>query len=224
MADCALSADHALARIQRFFALSGFRPGQFEALSAALQGRDCLVLAPTGAGKSLCFQALPLVSPGAMVVVVSPLLALQDDQVNALRRKGVRARSLSSSHTKAENKETLRLLGETPPPLDLLYCSPEALVLPKLLNTVRGLADRGSLHAIAVDECHCISSWGHDFRPAFLRVGGVLRAALPRTPLMALTATATPEVVADVRKQLTCAPPRRERLDHPPSHPPSVPP
>ena len=187
------------------------RKPQVEAIMAALSGQDSLVLLPTGAGKSLCFQALPRVSrtPG-LVVVVSPLLSLQEDQVAKLVARGYRARAISSARSPAENKDTLSKLQEAARhgddvemPVELLYCSPEALVTNKLLTVCAGLARRGRLLLVAVDEAHCISQWGHDFRSAYLRLGGALRGSLPDTvPLMALTATATPRVAADIRASL----------------------
>lgn len=193
------------------------RPGQHEAIAAALSGRDCLVLLPTGAGKSLCFSALPRLAQG-MVVVVSPLLALIDDQVASLVSRGYAARSLSSAQSKDANKQTLALLeGEMasagvcsqPLPIELLYCSPEAMSSGKLLGALAAVGRAGRLLCVAVDEAHCISSWGHDFRTSYLKLGGALRNALPRsTPLMALTATATRRVADDIVAQLRLRDPR----------------
>lgn len=199
--------------LARALGLSSLRTGQYEAISAALRKRDCLVLLPTGAGKSLCFQAIPKVAAG-FVVVISPLISLQEDQVAAALSRGYRARSISSARTQAENKATLNLLRDSgssmvPPELDLLYCAPEALVRGgKVLSALSANAQRGHLQLVAVDEAHCISSWGHDFRSAYLRLGGTLRAShggplpLGAVPVMALTATATPQVVGDVSDQL----------------------
>ena len=200
------TADEAAARL----ALPSLRPGQYEAICAALAGRDSLVLLPTGAGKSLCYQAVPRLSlTKGIVVVVSPLLSLIEDQVANLVSRGYHARSISSVRTAAQNKETLAMLrgcassASNVEPLELLYCSPEALVHSKLLEILGQLARRGTLLLVAIDEAHCISSWGHDFRNSYLRLGGELRRALPAsTPLMALTATATAHVADDVTAQL----------------------
>ena len=197
----------ALARLRTFYGHFHFRPHQFSAITAALKGRDTLVQLPTGAGKSLCFQAVPLLSK-KVCVVVSPLLSLQEDQVAALFARGIRARALSSAKTATYNKETLNMLRSAtadapPPPIDLLYCSPEAIVTPKLLTAIANLGRSGHLCLIAIDEAHCVSTWGHDFRPSYLRLGGTLRGALPSSiPLMALTATATEQVSHDLCDKL----------------------
>jgi RecQ family ATP-dependent DNA helicase len=210
-----LSEEAALAAVQPAFPhLRAFRRGQWKAISAALAGRDSLVVMPTGAGKSVCFQAVPLCcAQRGLVVVVSPLISLIEDQVATIAAAGVlRARGLSSARSKAENKATIEQLGRSPPAIDLLYCSPEALMTQKLMEVVAATARRGELLLIAIDEAHCVSTWGHDFRTSYLRLGGRLRGALPPSvPLMALTATATERVAADVCEQLCLRSPRRVR-------------
>ena len=206
----------ALAHLTRAINVRAFRPGQWSAIDAALRGRDVLVLMPTGAGKSLCFQAVPLLT-SKLCLVVSPLLSLQEDQVAALTARGVRARP------KAENKETLAMLhsaasaGAPPPPLDVLYASPEAVGTPKLLQALGALGRCGHLALVAIDEAHCVSTWGHDFRPSYKLLGERLRPAVPTTPFMALTATATAEVAADLKASLGLRSPATVRapLDRP---------
>ena len=199
-----LSEHDALTRLERYYpSMRSFRQGQWEAIAAALRGKDTLVLMPTGAGKSLCFQAVPLLTK-KLAVVVSPLISLQEDQVASANARKIRARALSSVKSKAENKETLAMLEALPPPLDLLYISPEGIINPKVLTALGALARANQLALIAVDEAHCVSSWGHDFRPSYLKLGGELRKALPISlPLMALTATATMQVARDLADKLT---------------------
>ena len=190
----------AFAALSAHFGAARFRPGQWRAIAAALESRDSTVFLPTGAGKSLCFQMPALLRDG-LVLVVSPLLALIDDQVAALRRRGVRAASISSARSVAENRATLALLSGSPPELDLLYLAPETAQNRKVSDELVALARRRQLLLMAVDEAHCIVSWGHDFRPAFLRLAE-LRAALPGVPVMALSATATQPVRAAIAERL----------------------
>jgi ATP-dependent DNA helicase RecQ len=184
------------------FGLSGFRVGQAEAVGALLEGRDLLAVMPTGAGKSLCFQ-LPAVVHAGLTVVVSPLIALMKDQVDGLKKIGVRAEYLASSQTAGERSETMRRvrLGE----VDLLYVSPERLRESSFINALARL----DVWLVAVDEAHCISTWGTDFRPDYLRIPDAI-ARLPRRPVIAaFTATATPGVRDDLIVQLGMRAPER---------------
>ena len=190
----------ALAALSTHFGATAFRPGQWKAIRAALEGRDCTVFLPTGAGKSLCYQVPALIRSG-LVVVVSPLLALIDDQVATLRSRGVRAGSISSSRSASENRATLALLAKSPPELDLLYVAPETAQNRKVTDSIIGVCRRGELLLLAVDEAHCIVAWGHDFRPAFLKLAE-LRRHLPGVPVMALSATATQPVRAEIAARL----------------------
>ncbi len=177
--------------LARHFGLSEFRPGQEEIVRAVSGGEDVLAIMPTGSGKSLCYQ-LPAVAAPGTALVISPLIALMNDQVRALRENGIAAAALNSANGPGENAaiEADLVAGR----LDLLYMAPERL---GMLSTTR-LLRKAPLRFIAVDEAHCVSQWGHDFRPDYLEIGR-LRAALG-LPLAAFTATADPatreEIVA----------------------------
>jgi len=176
-----------------------FRPLQREIMDASLAGRDVVAILPTGAGKSLCYQLPALVREG-LTVVVSPLIALMKDQVDQLQAAGVAATALNSSLDDAEARRRLADLenGRT----RLLFVAPERLVLPDFLARLA----RWNVRALAVDEAHCISEWGHDFRPEYRRLVTV-REALPGIPTLAMTATATPRVRGDIVAQLRLADP-----------------
>jgi ATP-dependent DNA helicase RecQ len=176
------------------FGFDTLRPMQREAIDAAIAGRDALVVMPTGGGKSLCYQLPPLVT-GRMTIVVSPLIALMQDQVDGLRLLGYPAAALHSNLSAAEREAVRARLAENE--LRLLFIAPERLLL-------EGFADwlaRGQVGAVAVDEAHCISQWGHDFRPEYRRLAE-LRRAFPTVPFHAYTATATPKVREDIVAQL----------------------
>ena len=176
------------------FGYSSFRPLQREICLAALAGKDVFALLPTGGGKSLCFQ-LPALAREGLTVVVSPLIALMKDQVDALQASGVAATSLNSTLDAETARSRLRGLhrGE----FRLLYAAPERLLLEGWEENLR----RWNVTAIAIDEAHCVSEWGHDFRPEYRQLSR-LRAALPEVPVMALTATATSRVREDIVRQL----------------------
>ncbi|MBI5243628.1 MAG: RecQ family ATP-dependent DNA helicase [Elusimicrobia bacterium] len=186
--------------LQRHWGYDSFKPLQREAVEAALAGRDCLIVLPTGGGKSLCYQ-LPAAMGRGLVLVVSPLIALMDDQVAAAREAGLAADALHSNLESDHRGEAYRRLtaGKT----DLLYVSPERLLVGDLLEDV---ARR--LILIAVDEAHCVSHWGHEFRPEYRRLAEVLER-FPKAARMALTATATPAVQEDVCAQLALREPAR---------------
>jgi len=180
--------------LKEVFGHDGFRPLQEEIVDAALAGRDVFALLPTGGGKSLCYQ-LPALLRDGLTVVVSPLIALMKDQVDSLTANGVAATYLNSSLDAAEARRRLR--GLHAGDYKLLYVAPERLMLQGVLDDV--IAWRPGL--IAVDEAHCISEWGHDFRPEYRRLAE-LRAAIPGVPMMALTATATERVRDDIVRLL----------------------
>jgi ATP-dependent DNA helicase RecQ len=183
----------ARAALERVFGYPDFRGRQSEAVRAILEGRDVLVLMPTGGGKSLCFQVPALVLPG-LTIVVSPLISLMKDQVDALVARGVPAALLNSTLGVTESEAVLTRLRSGQ--LRLLYVAPERFNA----TSFQGLLPSLDISLLAIDEAHCISQWGHDFRPAYRRLGAV-RAAL-RCPCIALTATATPDVRTDIQAQL----------------------
>jgi len=180
--------------LKEIFGHDGFRPLQEEIVEAALAGRDVFALLPTGGGKSLCYQ-LPALLRNGLTVVVSPLIALMKDQVDSLTANGVAATYLNSSLASGESRRRLRGLhgGE----YKLLYVAPERLMLSGFLEDVVGWKPG----LVAVDEAHCISEWGHDFRPEYRRLAE-LRAVIPDVPMMALTATATERVREDIVRLL----------------------
>ena len=175
------------------FGFSGFRPGQEEIVDAVLAGRNTLAIMPTGGGKSLCFQ-LPALCREGVTVVISPLIALMRDQVRSLREAGVEAGALTSGNTDAETEEVFAALDEGR--LKLLYMAPERLASGAAVQMLR----RVGVSAIAVDEAHCVSQWGHDFRPDYLRIGELRRAL--NVPLAAFTATADEETRAEIVTRL----------------------
>lgn len=176
------------------FGYQSFRPMQEDIIRAVLSGRDLLAVMPTGGGKSICYQVPALVLPG-LTVVVSPLISLMKDQVDSLAENGVRAVMLSSALTSAEyarNREAL-INGTA----KMLYIAPESLFKPSVQDLLGNL----TISLVAVDEAHCVSVWGHDFRPEY-RMLSKLRAQWKDVPFMALTATATPAVITDISKGL----------------------
>jgi ATP-dependent DNA helicase RecQ len=189
-----LKREELLAPLKQFFGFSSFRPLQEEIIRDALAGKDVFAVLPTGGGKSLCFQLPALVRPG-LSVVVSPLIALMKDQVDALQAAGVAATFLNSSLAAGESRPRLRGLhnGE----FRLLYVSPERLMLTGFLEDLK----KWNVNLFAIDEAHCVSEWGHDFRPEYRQLK-TLREKFPGVPVMALTATATERVREDIVKQL----------------------
>jgi len=189
----AKTAEPPEAVLRRVFGYKAFRPGQAEIIEAILAGREVLAIMPTGGGKSLCYQ-LPALLREGLTVVISPLIALMRDQVRALRAQGVEAGAMTSADTDAERDELFAALAERR--LRLLYMAPERLAL----GTTRDLLRRAGVTAIAVDEAHCVSQWGHDFRPDYLGIGG-LRKALG-VPVWAFTATADAETREEIVTRL----------------------
>ncbi len=187
--------------LRRVYGYDGFRGQQEAIVAAALQGRDCLVLMPTGGGKSLCYQ-LPAMLREGVGIVVSPLIALMQDQVDALRQLGVAAAFLNSTQGAGERNEVYRRIesGE----LQLLYVAPERILKDDTLDFLC----RSPVALIAIDEAHCVSAWGHDFRQDYLALHR-LKAAFPGVPRMALTATADPRTRDDIVRRLALDRPER---------------
>jgi ATP-dependent DNA helicase RecQ len=181
--------------LKHYFGYDRFRPGQQQIIEKALQKQDMLVIMPTGGGKSLCYQ-LPALLKSGMTIVVSPLIALMQDQVQALQDNGIPATFLNSSlsGTEMRDRESAILKGN----IKLLYMAPERLLNEGLVNAL--LSDV-YVSGIAIDEAHCVSEWGHDFRPEYRQLRQ-LRHTYPQVPIMALTATATERVRDDIIKQL----------------------
>ncbi len=180
--------------LKTYFGFTAFRPLQKEIIEDALAGRDVFALLPTGGGKSLCFQLPGLMLPG-LTVVVSPLIALMKDQVDALNANGIAATFLNSSLSSEDSRARLR--GLHTGQYRLLYVAPERLMLPGFLEDLK----KWNVGLIAVDEAHCISEWGHDFRPEYRKLAEI-RSHFPSVPVMALTATATGRVRTDIINHL----------------------
>ncbi len=193
-------ADQLHPLLKQFFGFSSFRPLQEQIIHDALANKDVFAVLPTGGGKSLCFQLPALARPG-LTVVISPLIALMKDQVDALQVAGVPATFLNSSLAAGESRPRLRGLhnGE----FRLLYVAPERLMLSGFLEDLK----RWNVNLFAIDEAHCISEWGHDFRPEYRQLS-TLRTQFPDVPMMALTATATERVRGDIVTQLHLREPR----------------
>ncbi|TWU64808.1 ATP-dependent DNA helicase RecQ [Crateriforma conspicua] len=173
------------------FGLQSFRPGQRDVIDAVADGRDCLCIMPTGGGKSLCYQ-LPALSREGTTIVVSPLIALMKDQVDALQARGIDARLLNSSLTMAEHDATIEAMASGQ--VKLVYIAPERLRNGRFLEAIR----RVKVSLLAIDEAHCVSEWGHDFRPDYARLGAFRQRYLNNVQTIALTATATPTVRDDI--------------------------
>jgi len=186
--------------LRRYFGHEKFRPGQADVVAAVLAGRDTIGVLPTGGGKSLCYQVPALVRDG-LTVVISPLISLMKDQVDRLVGRGIAAAFLNSAVSRAESARILS--GATRGVLRLLYVAPERFESEELTRTLA----RSRVTLVAVDEAHCISEWGHEFRPSFRRIAAVSeRLGTPQ--IVALTATATPRVRADIGRQLRLRDPR----------------
>ncbi|MAB21130.1 MAG: ATP-dependent DNA helicase RecQ, partial [Idiomarina sp.] len=196
-------------QLESTFGYHQFRDGQQDIMQAAMQGRDSLVLMPTGGGKSLCYQ-LPAICGDGLTLVISPLLSLMQDQVEALKALDISAATLHSGVSSQESMATMQ--GLQSGDIKLLYVSPERVLQPTFIERLQTL----KLNFIAVDEAHCISQWGHDFRPEYGKLG-VLRNYLPSVPFMALTATADSATQHDIIERLCLREPlvHRSSFDRP---------
>ncbi len=181
--------------LQKYFNFQEFRSGQKEIVEAIIAGRDTVALMPTGGGKSLCYQLPAMLLPG-LTVIISPLIALMKDQVDALNARGIAATFLNSSITPAEvETRVVELLsGRT----KILYIAPERLAAPSFVKLFSEL----NISFVAVDEAHCVSQWGHDFRPDYLNIKRHIKSLKRRPIVAAFTATATPEVKLDIIERL----------------------
>jgi ATP-dependent DNA helicase RecQ len=184
----------ARAKLREYFGYADFRPPQIRAVQAVVSRRDALIVLPTGGGKSLCFQVPALVRPG-LTLVISPLISLMKDQVDTLERKGVPAAYLNSTLSAEDTAERMQRAASGE--LKLLYVAPERVESQRMIDKLRAIG----IAMLAVDEAHCISEWGHDFRPSYRRIGK-LRERLDNPHTVALTATATPDVRKDIIQQL----------------------
>jgi ATP-dependent DNA helicase RecQ len=194
------SLDDARAALKQAFGYDEFRAGQEMAIESVLAGHDTLVVLPTGGGKSVCYQIPALVLPG-LTVVVSPLISLMKDQVDALEARNLPAAFINSTLTSAQVSD--RLARASRGEIRLLYLAPERFDFGNVTSRLAGIG----VSLLAIDEAHCISQWGHDFRPSYLRVAEA-RTRLGSPPTVALTATATPEVREDICRQLALRNPR----------------
>ena len=174
--------------------VKGYRAGQRELIDAVLSGKNALGILPTGGGKSLCYQLPSLFLPHA-ILVISPLISLMQDQYDKLRTHKIAAAHLNSTLTVTEERDAREDIRHEEP--ELIYISPERLENPEYLRMLK----QAGVSLIVVDEAHCVSQWGHDFRPAYLAIRDAIRT-LGRPPVLALTATATPDVLTDILKQL----------------------
>jgi ATP-dependent DNA helicase RecQ len=180
--------------LRSVFGIERLRDGQQQVIDSVLDGKDTLAIMPTGSGKSLCYQ-IPAKMLDGTTIVVSPLISLMKDQLEKLGQLGIRATQVNSGLSADEEREALEGIRDRSH--EIVFCTPERLALPAFLEVLREV----EIALVVIDEAHCISQWGHDFRPAYLEMAAAIDA-LGRPPVLALTATATDDVIADIGKQL----------------------
>lgn len=181
--------------LKKYFGYELFRPGQKEIIKKIMAQEDVLGIMPTGSGKSICYQ-LPALALEGVTIVVSPLISLMKDQVDAANQLGIAATFINSSLEGYEVAQRFRSLDEEK--YQLLYVAPERFIMPDFIQAM----NRWSVRLIAIDEAHCISQWGHDFRPSYLQMANILEGIPQRPPIVALTATATVPVATDIKRLL----------------------
>lgn len=187
--------------LQSVFQLKELRPHQLPTMNVTMSGHDCILIMPTGGGKSLCYQLPALISEG-VTLVVSPLVSLMEDQLMALRNLNIPAKMMSANSTRQEVNETLKEMTEPGHPLKLLYVTPEKLAKSKrFMSKLEKMYSMKRFARLAIDEVHCCSQWGHDFRPDY-KFLGIMKRQFPKVPILGLTATSTTRVTYDVQKIL----------------------
>jgi len=194
MNQCLRWSESNVRKVKQRLGVTAYRPGQEALIEAVMEGRDALGILPTGGGKSLCYQLPSLFLPHA-VVVVSPLISLMKDQQDKLEERAIPVAKLDSTLSREDEREMVDEIREAEP--ELIYVTPERLEQDDCVSMLK----RAGVSLVVVDEAHCVSQWGHDFRPAYLGIRSAVKA-LGRPPVLALTATATPAVVSDILKQL----------------------